>query len=303
MIYPFLFDDNLPRYIDDVLITFNGPEAALKAILKKANNHHLNIKLKAIIASSVPFLDLLISNNNGILSTSVYQKPAVEPCVVSFISDHSRYVFSNVIHAALLRAVRYSSTLEIFEKERRAIRLMLLYNGSVILPNDSHDSLMIVSFFFRYPIRYIDTYLRKFLAEYISSASITPLIDDKNQFFTMRNTLLARPSVRELQVNHGIANAGLSTTTNNQDEHNNTSRPKKVNKFDKTLFLHCTHEKRLDGLKRDIHKIYADTFQGSPAMDVRLIVGHRNHRNTKSELIQKRPDPALLKPKPLPSTF
>lgn len=196
MIYPFLFDDNLPRYIDDVFITFNGPEAALKAILKKANNHHLNIKLKAIIASSVPFLDLLISNNNGILSTSVYQKPAAEPCVVSFISDHSRYVFSNVIHAALLRAVRYSSTLEIFEKERRAIRLMLLYNGSVILPDDSHDSLMIVSFFFRYPIRYIDTYFRKFFAEYISSASITPLIDDKNQFFTMRNTLLARPSVR-----------------------------------------------------------------------------------------------------------
>ena len=129
------------------------------------------------------------------------------------------------------------------------------------------------------------------------------MIDDENQFFTMRNTLLARPSVRELQVDHGIASAGLPITTNNQDEDNNTSRPKKVNKFDKTLFLHCTHEKRLEGLKRDIHKIYSETFQGSPAMDVRLIVGHRNHRNTKSELIQKRPDPALLKPKPLPSTF
>ena len=66
--------------------------------------------------------------------------------MVSFISDHPRYVFSNVIHAALLRAVRYSSTLEIFEKERRAIRLMLLYNGSVFLPEDSRDSLMVVSF-------------------------------------------------------------------------------------------------------------------------------------------------------------
>ena len=299
MIYSYLFDDNLPRYIDDVFITFNGPEATLKAILKRANDYHPNIKLKAIVATSVPFLDLLISNNNGILSTSVYQKPAAEPCVVSFISDHPRYVFSNVIHAALLRAVRYSSTLDLFEKERRAIRLMLLYNGSVFLPD---DSLMIASFF-RYPIRYIDTYFRKFFAEYISSSSITPLIDDDDQFFTMRNTLLARPSVRELQVDHGIASAGLAITTNNQDERNNTRRPKKVNKFDKTLFLHCTHEKRLEGLKRDIHQIYSETFQGSPAMDVRLIVGHRNHRNTKSELIQKRPDPALLKPKPLPSTF
>ncbi|CAF5118067.1 unnamed protein product, partial [Rotaria magnacalcarata] len=51
------------------------------------------------------------------------------PCVVPFISDHPRHVFSNIIQAALLRAVRYSSTLDIFEKERRAIRLMLLYNG------------------------------------------------------------------------------------------------------------------------------------------------------------------------------
>jgi hypothetical protein len=59
----------------------------------------------------------------------------------------------------------------------------------------------------------------------------------------------------------------------------------------------------LEDLKRDIHKVYSETFQGSPIMDVRLIVGHCNHRNTKHERVPKRPDDALLKPKPLPSTF
>jgi hypothetical protein len=34
-----------------------------------------------------------------------------------------------IIQAALLRAVRYSSTLKIFQNERRAIRFMLLFNG------------------------------------------------------------------------------------------------------------------------------------------------------------------------------
>ncbi|CAF5170975.1 unnamed protein product, partial [Rotaria magnacalcarata] len=38
-------------------------------------------------------------------------------------------------------------------------------------------------------------------------------------------------------------------------------------------------------------------------MDLRLIVGHRNHRNTGHELVQKRPPPTMLKPIPLPRPF
>ncbi|CAF2015597.1 unnamed protein product, partial [Rotaria magnacalcarata] len=108
------------RYIDDIFFTSNEPKTKIEAVIKKANDFHPNIKLEANIGSCVSFLDLLINNKNGILSTSVHHKPAAEPCVVPFISDHPRHVFSNIIQAALLRAVRYSSTLDIFEKERRA---------------------------------------------------------------------------------------------------------------------------------------------------------------------------------------
>ena len=125
-----LFYDN-HRYIDDVFFTSNEPIEKIQVILKKANDFHTNIKLEAKIGSSVSFLDLLISNNNGTLSSSVYHKPATEPCVLPFISDHPRHIFINIIQAALLRAVRFSSTLENFQKEYRTIRLMLLYNGYV----------------------------------------------------------------------------------------------------------------------------------------------------------------------------
>ena len=94
-----------------------------------ANDFHKNIKLEANISQSVPFLDLFITNQNGILVSSVYHKPAAEPCVVPFISDHPRHTFINVIQAILIRALRYSSTLENFQKEYRTIRLTLLYNG------------------------------------------------------------------------------------------------------------------------------------------------------------------------------
>ncbi|CAF2080634.1 unnamed protein product, partial [Rotaria magnacalcarata] len=275
------------RYIDDIFFTFNEPKTKIEAVIKKANDFHPNIKLEANIGSCVSFLDLLINNKNGILYTSVHHKPAAEPCVVPFISDHPRHVFSNIIQAALLRAVRYSSTSDIFEKERRAIRLMLLYNG--------------------YPSRYIDTQFRKFFGRSISKSSMLRFIANENQFLVMRNTLLPKLTVKERETQHRIAAVPFHEEIDHRNTEEKTARittilkRKKPNKFTKTLFLHYTHEQRLHTLKRAIHKIFSEIFHDTIATDLRLIVGHRNHRNTGHELVQKRPHPTMLKPTPLPS--
>ena len=121
------------RYIDDVFFTSNESSETIKQILEEANGYHSNIKLSGDIGKCVTFLDLCIINSSGILSTSVYRKEAAEPYVIPFLSDHARHTFRNIIRGALVRAVRYSATLEIFDKERRHIRLMLLYNGYVLL--------------------------------------------------------------------------------------------------------------------------------------------------------------------------
>ncbi|CAF4237115.1 unnamed protein product [Rotaria magnacalcarata] len=116
------------RYIDDIFMTWNRSENNLKNLLNDANTWHLNIKLEYKISKSLPFLDVVLTNNNGILSTSVYHKPAAEPYVVPFISDHPRHTFVNVIQTNLTRALRNSSTFEIFNNERIYIKLTLLYN-------------------------------------------------------------------------------------------------------------------------------------------------------------------------------
>ncbi|CAF3900316.1 unnamed protein product [Rotaria sordida] len=133
----------------------------------------------------VSFLDVLVSNNNGALYTSVYHKPSAEPYVVPFISDHPRYTFTNIIQTALVRAIRYSSTFEAFNIERRAIRLMLSLNG--------------------YPSIYIDQQFRKVLGYSISSTSILPLIDNEGQFFQLRKKLMGQPTSRQSQVEGRIA--------------------------------------------------------------------------------------------------
>lgn len=100
---------------------------------------HPKIKLTHEMGASVSFLDVLIRNENGILSTSVYHKDAAEPYVVPFISDHPLHIFRNIIHGSLVRAIRYSSSFEAFNDERRQIRLKLLYNGYAnTLPRPSH---------------------------------------------------------------------------------------------------------------------------------------------------------------------
>ncbi len=105
----------------------------MKSLLTDANTWHPNIKFDYKISKSLPFLDVLLTNNNGTLITSVYHKPTAEPYVVPFISDHPRHIFCNIIKTALQRAIRYSSTFELFNDERRSIKLMLLYNGYVLI--------------------------------------------------------------------------------------------------------------------------------------------------------------------------
>lgn len=135
------------------------------------------------------------------------------------------------------------------------------------------NSLPFCHIFCRYPSKYIDTYVREFFNEHISISSFQPLINDENQFLMLRSKLFAQPSIKEMQI--GREKAKTETHKDHQ--------PNK--KFEKTLFLHYRHEQRLDSLKRDIHKIYSEVFQGTEASDIRLIIGHRNSRNIQSELI------------------
>lgn len=112
-------------------MTWNRSEQQLRVLLDQANRWHPNIKIDYKISQSLPFLDVLLTNTNGILSTSIYHKPSAEPYVIPFLSDHHPHVFRNIIQTILTRAIRYSSTFEIFNRERRFIQLMLLYNEYV----------------------------------------------------------------------------------------------------------------------------------------------------------------------------
>ena len=96
--------------------------------LNTAATKDINIKINYDIHTSVNFLDVTITNEEGRLRTSVYHKSAAEPYILPFTSDHPRHIHRNIPYAALLRAARLCSNVEDFDAECIRMDVSLLLN-------------------------------------------------------------------------------------------------------------------------------------------------------------------------------
>ncbi|CAF4441696.1 unnamed protein product, partial [Rotaria magnacalcarata] len=267
------------RYIDDIFMIWNRSEEELRKLLDDLNTWHPNIKLDYKIGNSLPFLDVQLTNNNGILSTSVYHKPSAEPYVTSFISDHPRHVFSNIIKTSSERATRYSSTFEAFNYKRQ----IFYFNRSLFI----------------YPSTFIENEFHKYFSEYISKSPFLPLIDNEQKYFLLRKQILGQPTPRRTQAALSAALADIDNDPLDDDEKQQPNPdPKRseenISNINEEFFTHFTYEKRFKTCKRDMHQVYHDTFKDTPAMYTKLIVGNRIRRQTHNELIRKRPNKKLL---------
>ncbi|CAF4272522.1 unnamed protein product [Rotaria magnacalcarata] len=197
-----------------------------------SNTWHPNIILEYKIGKSLPFLDILLTNINGTLSTSVYHKPAAEPYVVPFISDHPRHAFDNIVQTSLRRAIKYSSTFQLFNEERRYIKSTFLYNG--------------------YSSSFIDKTFQKFFSGHLSSRSFLPFLDNERQFLQMCIALSGQPSRQQSQVEMRIATISTDDDQLTEESDKKQQFPlqqiKKTKEFQNKLIIHYTHEKRFNTL-------------------------------------------------------
>ncbi len=116
----------------------------------------------------------------------------------------------------------------------------------------------------------------------------------------MRAKLLGEPTQRQSQIAFSAATADMDNDQTDdqimkdQTTTTTTTNKKSTNYGDK-FFVHYTHEQRFNTLKKDMHQVYGDVFQNTPAMHTRMVVGTRNRRDAKNELIRKRPKRTLLR--------
>jgi hypothetical protein len=116
--------------VDTVFMTPNMSLDAIHVQLDRMNKKdEKHIQITYSVGLSAQFLDVHIENCHGTLTTSVFHKPATEPYVLPFSSDHPRHIHTNITYEALLRAARYCSDVCAFDKERLNIEMILLMNG------------------------------------------------------------------------------------------------------------------------------------------------------------------------------
>jgi hypothetical protein len=91
-----------------------------------------------------------------------------------------------------------------------------------------------------------------------------------------------------IEITKPVSN-GLSIVRSNPQPISMTTVKRKDTKLNSILFVHCKHEARLAGVKRNLQAIHDDIFKNTPFDDIRLIVGNRNNPDIDYELTQKRP--------------
>lgn len=127
----------------------------------------------------------------------------------------------------------------------------------------------------------MDTRVKEFFWKYlhISSRRLMSVIDDENEYTSIRSELLEQLTRSERQTLYSI-----STITEREQERTNEE-----SKWNRCLIVHYKHEQRLAAFKRDLHRLWNETFVETPIRNTRLIVGNNISHSTKRELIHNRP--------------
>ena len=104
------------RYVDDIIRSINRNNIAEK--LREINNLHPNLKFTLEIEEDgrIAFLDLMIINNNGSLSTTWYRKPSDTGLVLNFHAIAPACYKRSVIAGFVHRIYRSCSTWENFHQ-------------------------------------------------------------------------------------------------------------------------------------------------------------------------------------------
>lgn len=253
---------NQRRYIDDVFMTSNLSRSDIEHLLETQNSKDENIRITSSIASAVEFLDVFVQNHQGCLTTSVFHKPAAEPYIVPYSSDHPRHVHRNAVLGSLFRAVRLSSQVEDFDRERLTIELTLILNG--------------------YPPVFVSHHIRRFFECNQVPTPSTRM--NQSTYQNLHERLLARPTRRDRQESFGSeTHDSMAPNTMYAPEHQRNKA---------TLILHYTFESGpLLQFKSKLQQLWKDhyLFDQSCMRNFRLTIGTRSNKNLHQLLVRTRP--------------
>ena len=99
------------RYIDDIFIVWTHGRDLLNKFLDLANSFHPTIKFSSYSSSEqVPFLDVMVSLEDGFLQTDLYSKPTDTFSYLHWTSCHPFHTRKSIPYSLAFRLVRLCSS-------------------------------------------------------------------------------------------------------------------------------------------------------------------------------------------------
>jgi hypothetical protein len=238
----------------------------INMLLNRANEKDENIRITRSIGSIVEFLDVWVQNNSGQLKTSVFHKPAAEPYILPYSSDHPRHIHRSTINGALFRAGRLCSNVQEFDQERLTIELTLLLNG--------------------YPPRFVSFHFKRFFQQHNAISLLEQL--DHTVYREIHRKLILQPTRREREQEDCVLHDENFSSTHHQQR-------QEWNK--KEIQVHFTFESGpILELKHELHRLWKQyyNYPGSPMNNVTLKIGTRTNKSLNQLLVKKKPPRSML---------
>ena len=117
------------RYVDDIFVSVSTNKDLNTLRNRMQEISGLNFTIEYSINNRIPFLDVLVSNDDGYLNTTVYRKPTDAGKCLNGNSECTNDYIICVLRAYIHRALKVCSTWEQMHTELTYIRQMVVNNG------------------------------------------------------------------------------------------------------------------------------------------------------------------------------
>ncbi|CAF2061495.1 unnamed protein product [Rotaria magnacalcarata] len=163
------------RYKDQIFFTWNnGNQEQLGSFLQTIRDKSPNVQFQKLIASSVPFLNAFVQNQNGNLFSRIYRRPLIQGYSLPYEVSHAKLVH-----------------IEDFNLERIYLELTCLTNGYSLRFVETHVQ-HFFNFFHLHPLRYSRDQImyNKFRHNWFNYIKIQHELSDQLQQFDAKGQLI-----------------------------------------------------------------------------------------------------------------
>ncbi|CAF1602325.1 unnamed protein product [Rotaria magnacalcarata] len=117
------------RCQNQLFFTWNETEDELRTLLNMVASQDPNVIFDFEIGRRIQFLDAVIDKYEGELATTIYHNPKRQKYTLPYAINNAKLAHSHWLRSALIRAVRYCTTVYEFDFERISLEVACLANG------------------------------------------------------------------------------------------------------------------------------------------------------------------------------